>query len=131
MSDRNARRLAAKRMDKESERLSITMRRVPEQDWGPHQPNMASVWRSKDFLAQVYLEPGNVVRISVNRTARRLGMWEDGITWDELMRIKRELGYAGLDAVEVYPADRDIVNIANMRHLWIMPEPLAFAWRKA
>jgi hypothetical protein len=30
--------------------------------------------------------------------------------------------------VEIYPRDRDIVNIANMRHLWVMAEPLALGW---
>lgn len=26
--------------------------------------------------------------------------------------------------------NRDIVNVANMRHLWLPAEPVAFAWRK-
>ena len=26
---------------------------------------------------------------------------------------------------------RDVVNVANIRHLWIMAEPLRFAWRRA
>lgn len=24
----------------------------------------------------------------------------------------------------------DVVNVAPMRHLWVMPEKLTFAWRK-
>lgn len=126
MSDRNARRLAAKHLDK----LPITMQQVLGEQWPSRPPKLVDVWRSKDFLAQVFLEPAGVLRISVNRVTRRHGQWEQGITWDELMRVKREIGYADNDAVEVYPADRDIVNVANMRHLWVMPEPLAFAWRK-
>lgn len=33
-------------------------------------------------------------------------------------------------AVEIYPAERDIVNVANMRHLWVLPERLPFGWRR-
>jgi hypothetical protein len=30
----------------------------------------------------------------------------------------------------VFPPDTDVVNVANMRHLWILaPGTLAFAWR--
>jgi len=34
------------------------------------------------------------------------------------------------DAIEIFPADMDVVNVANMRHLWVMAEPVEFAWRK-
>jgi hypothetical protein len=34
-------------------------------------------------------------------------------------------------AVEIYPADGDVVAVANMRHLWLLPEAPAFAWRGA
>jgi hypothetical protein len=46
------------------------------------------------------------------------------------MQLKRECGRGDRDAVEVYPADRDIVNVANMRRLFFPPEPLAFKWRR-
>ena len=32
--------------------------------------------------------------------------------------------------MEVYPRTADLVNVANMRHLWVLPELLPFAWRK-
>lgn len=28
-------------------------------------------------------------------------------------------------------ADKDVVNVANMRHIWVLDEPLVFAWRHA
>lgn len=46
------------------------------------------------------------------------------------MDIKRQLGYGDFDAVEVYPKDNDVVNVANIRHLFILNEPLPFIWRK-
>ena len=34
-------------------------------------------------------------------------------------------GCGARDAVEVYPADADVVNVANMRHLWLVAGELA------
>jgi len=69
------------------------------------------------------------VRLTVNRTAMRPdGEWEDGITWDELQAIKREIGYGDYYAIEVYPKDADLVDLANMRHLWVPAEDLPYGW---
>lgn len=90
-------------------------------------------WRSKDFLCQLAECASGYLRLSINRTVvdvtnRR---WRDGITWDELMRVKRECGYGEWFAVELFPADDDEVNVANIRHLWLLREPPPYAWRKA
>jgi hypothetical protein len=88
------------------------------------------VLRSRNSLVQLYKE-GDYTRISVNLTRiKDTGDWEEGITWDNLMDIKRQLGYGDFDAVEVYPKDNDVVNVANIRHLFILNEPLPFIWRK-
>lgn len=80
---------------------------------------------------QAWREKAGIIRLSVCRTnLDRNGNWTDGITWDELQRVKNEAGFAHLDAVEIYPAQRDVVNVANMRHLWIYPEPISHAWRE-
>lgn len=87
------------------------------------------MWISRDFLVQVFLEK-RAIRLSVNRTTIQSdGRWSDRITWDELQAIKREVGYGDRFAVEIYPADRDLVNVANMRHLWILRDPLGIGWR--
>lgn len=88
-------------------------------------------WRSSRFVACLYVEP--------DKTARRLsicrarlddtGRYEADITWDDIQQIKSECGFGDLDAVEVYPRDADVVNVANMRHLWLLPEPSALVWR--
>jgi hypothetical protein len=70
-------------------------------------------------------------RLSVNIAARSGERWAEGITWEQLQQIKRQVGYGEFDAVEVYPDDDDVVNVSNMRHLWILePGSLPFAWRK-
>lgn len=125
MSTRNERRLALK----ENARRPAVLEQIPKNEWPYLREGLAEVWRSRFFLVQVYQEASSIVRISVNRAALVYGDWADGISWEELMQVKREIGRGQLDAVEVYPADRDIVNVANMRHLWLLPEPLTFAWR--
>lgn len=89
------------------------------------------VLRSRDFLVQEFAANAPAkVRLSVCRTTLYGDRWQDGITWDDLQQIKRECGYGDADAIEVFPADADVVNVANMRHLWVMSEPVACAWRK-
>ena len=44
----------------------------------------------------------------------------DGIGWDELQKIKSECGFGSFDAVELYPADKDVVNTGNWRHLYVL-----------
>lgn len=80
------------------------------------------VWRSRFFLVQEFVEEDGVIRLTINRTdVNRDGEWKDGITWQELQDIKREIGFGDHAAIEVFPPERYTVNVANMRHLWIMP----------
>jgi hypothetical protein len=90
-----------------------------------------AVWRSREFLAQLFRDPTGE-RLSVNRTVfdHGSGRWIDGMTWDDLQRVKRECGFGLRWAVEVYPPDDDIVNAANMRHLWLLPVAPEYGWRK-
>lgn len=88
------------------------------------------VFRSNEYLVQEFdAPPPAYVRLSVNRSVVRGDRWSDGISWEDLQHIKAVLGYGDQDAVEIYPADLDVVNVANMRHLWIMRDPISFAWR--
>ena len=85
------------------------------------------VWLSREFMVAEWLE-GKHSRLSINRTAiDNDGLWKDKITWDELMEVKRQIGYGSLWAVEIFPADEHVVNVAPMRHLWIVEQP-PFGW---
>lgn len=106
---------------------------VDPADWPQSMLAMATppvaVWRSRGFLVQKYLAPAPAIaRLSVLRTTLAGERWQDGITWDELQQIKNELGYFAHTAVEVFPPMRDVVNVANIRHLWVLDGPLPFAW---
>ncbi len=56
---------------------------------------------------------------------RHLKVWrddgKDGITWDELQAMKDEFLGADCRTVEIYPPAGELVNEANMRHLWEVP----------
>lgn len=86
------------------------------------------VYRSREFLVQEFRE-NDVVRLSINRTRiTKAGDWQDGITWEELQRLKAECGWGDSQAVEIFPPERDVVNLHNIRHLWIPRIALPFAW---
>lgn len=110
------------------------LKQVPREEWAykSDDPKRIEVWRSNKFLAQVFAEEGNVLRVSVCRTelSPQGNRWSDGIAWEELQQVKREIGRGDKWAVEIYPADIDTVNVANMRHLWLLSEAPAFAWRR-
>lgn len=94
--------------------------------------NRTKLFLNKHFLIQVFGEKNEIIRLTVNRVARDKNlMFLDDISWDDLQEIKDSIGYRNQDAIEVYPAKTDVVNIANMRHLWVLPEKLNFVWRRA
>jgi hypothetical protein len=112
--------------------LPDTLQPVPRNEWPSivlvfnHSPRQ--MWASKTYIVLLFDEAHGVQRLSINRTTRRNGQWRDNITWGELQDIKRDVGFGGWYAVEVYPRDIDIVNVANMRHLWLLPVPLQVGW---
>ena len=102
----------------------------PEQ-WPPgHSEKLIRVLRNRYFLVQIYLEATHLFRLTINRTTINAELdWEDGITWEELQALKDQAGFAEFDAVEVYPCKMDVVNRANIRHLWVLGFKLPFVWR--
>lgn len=128
--NRSERRAHAKQV---KARFADELREIPKSEW----PAIAGraplrVLASRKFLVMVYAEEHALCRISVCRTTlERDGRWTDGISWDELQELKRQVGLGDAMAVEVYPPDADIVNVANVRHLFVIDAALApFAWRR-
>ncbi len=109
---------------------------VPSIDWPPIASEgsvRVDVLRSRGFLVQVFGEDGQMLRLSINRTEwdERQSRFREDIIWDDLQRLKAEAGYADRVAIEVFPPESLTVNVANMRHLWILPEgaeQLPFVW---
>lgn len=86
------------------------------------------VFRSRSLLVQVHKEVGTT-RLSISGCVPQTnGDWPD-LTWEQLERAKEECGFKGCWMVELYPPSGEVVNVANMRHLWLIPEP-EFGWKR-
>lgn len=119
-----------RQLERENARQPERMTPVARSEWPESTPpGIAAVWRSRGFLAQLYTHEA-APRLSVCRTSMSAatGRWTDNITWDELQQVKRECGFGDRWAVEVYPPDREIVNVGNLRHLWLLDAPPPFGW---
>lgn len=131
--NRAERRAAQSYIDSQNALYGTRLQAVARDKW----PNLATpmpieVWRSREFLVQIYDERDAVERLSVCRANLSTGgRWEDDISWDDLQRLKAECGRGDKWGVECYPADEHVVNVANMRHLFILPEPPKFGWAKS
>ncbi len=103
---------------------------VPVKEWPNHwPPGIREVWRSKDYLVQVYDDTLCAARITVSTTKMRTGNYVGNISWETLNGIKAAVGFADCDAVELYPREEDVINDANMRHLFVVgTSPLV--WRE-
>lgn len=132
---RQDRRAAIKKLERDNAGSPATMTPIPQSQWPTGgKDTLVGLWRSRRFLAQLFLQgpaPG-ALRLSVNRTSCDPAgeRWLDGITWDELQQVKAECGFGDHWAVEIYPPDYDVVNVANVRHLFLLPEAPAFAWKR-
>ena len=128
-------RAQRRELERENARRPVALAPVPHSEWPadlasrPGAP--VAVWRSRDFLVQQFAAPAPAIcRLSVLRSSVKGDRWTDGITWDDLQRLKGEAGYADAWAVELFPADLDVVNVANIRHLWLLPCAPEFAWTR-
>jgi hypothetical protein len=123
-------REAKKHLIRENAKQTDVLSDVDRSLWPTVRTMPIRVMRSKKFMVQIFHETA-AIRLSVNRTMiDDSGNWLCDITWDELQEIKRQAGYGDAVAVEIFPKDSDIVNVANMRHLWVIPYELDFGWKK-
>lgn len=130
-------RTISRALKKENEKWPWHLVDVPRETW-PDQGRLKKphlrVMRSRDFLVQIFDEGNGIIRLSINRSAvNNSGGWTHGITWDELQQLKFQSGYGDCDAVEVFPAQADVVNVANMRHLFVYANAASpsFIWRSS
>jgi len=106
---------------------------IPREDWPVCRIMPSAVKRNRNFLVQIFDDVKGAIRLSIQRCEfdRKIGHWRDGITWDELQQLKDWAGFADFAAVEIFPPTDKVVDVANFRHLWILPEPPAFMWGQA
>jgi len=77
-----------------------------------------------------------VTQLRTQVLGNHLRVWRedgrDGISWDELQQAKNDAWGEHATAVEIYPPQDEMVNEANMRHLWLIehPEKLPSLYRR-
>jgi len=111
------------------------MAKIPISEWPLAVASMTKppimAFRSRDFFAAFYDDPNGYLRMSVQRVVQfGDGNWKDGITWDEMQRVKAQCGFAESWMVEVYPPESEVVNVANIRHLFLLAEAPPYSWQK-
>lgn len=77
-------------------------------------------FRNKVFCVLVRTLPDETRHFAVSSLSG------DRPSWHEMQRIKDELAGRPATAVEVYPPHDEIVDEADMFHIWILPRPLPF-----
>ncbi|HCK84425.1 MAG TPA: hypothetical protein DHW63_07890 [Hyphomonadaceae bacterium] len=113
----------------DNRKMPRQLSRIPREEWPAYRPHgLTEVWRSRDFLVQVFSHEA-CERLSVCRTSITGDRWTDNIAWDDLQRLKRECGRGDQCAVEIFPPDAAVVNVSNMRHIWLC-DPPPFMWRR-
>ena len=50
--------------------------------------------------------------------------------WRDFQRIKNQLAGPEWEAVELYPAESRLVDMANQFHLWCFEQPLGLGWQQ-
>jgi hypothetical protein len=134
MSKANGIAMQRRYLRAESAKYTRAFVEIPRETW-PDMTRGVTVaptraWRSRDFLAQLYHEPSGGVRLTISTTEMLpSGEWREGLTWDVLQAIKREVGFGDRWAVEVFPPEAEVVNVANMRHLWLLDAAPTYGWQ--
>lgn len=117
-------RTTAKLIDRERRALATG-------NWGPweHGPLPTG---ARGWLGQVHAVVKNHVVCVLMRTVTMAGIGEvkhlairnyssSDIPWAAKQRIKNELAGCDRMAVEVFPDVADLIDEANMYHLWVLP----------
>ena len=87
------------------------------------------VWEDDVYQVAGFLDQ-NTIRLDICRKDMK-----DGLGWNDLQLIKTKCGFGEFDAVEFYPRDKDVLNTANIRHLYLFSTLLpqirrGYTWKK-
>ncbi len=78
--------------------------------------DLIDAWCNDRFAVQLF-ENGEFLWLSIRKHAEHV----NPPTWSELQRIKTELVGAEREGVQVFPRQSEIVDQANMYHVWLYP----------
>lgn len=87
-------------------------------------PQMDRYWESDDgydvMSRQIRTEWGVVEHVTIHRMGQ--GLYSGDIPWAVKQEIKNELFGLRATAIEVFPAQKHLVDICDVYHLWVLPK---------
>lgn len=103
-----------------------TLEKVPENDpnvpYSSHPEDIKAIFRSKKYTVILYkmnkITGRQRFSITRNEWSSKERRYVGNISWDEIMEIKRQIGLGDVECWEYYPKDSEIINEANMRHIF-------------
>ena len=91
---------------------------------GKWSSQMDRCWESNDgFAVSSRLIQTPIGRVEHVVISRLDGSCEE-ITWAAKQQIKNELFGKYTTAIEVYPSEKNLVDVCNVYHLWILPKDI-------
>lgn len=107
-SNKLLRKLGQKWGEWENRRLLLKLPSAP--------PDLIDAWCNDHFAVQLF-ELDGLQWLSVSKHTEGTSP----LTWAELQRIKSELVGPEREAVQVFPRESELVDQAEMYHLWLYP----------
>lgn len=72
---------------------------------------------------EIDTDMGKVTHVCIRSQGRKETGWQgEDIPWAEKQRIKNEIYGEEVTAIEVFPKESELVDHANMYHLWVLHE---------
>lgn len=83
------------------------------------------VWANAIYEVVVRHKPDGITHLSIKRYTRQAVR-----DWRHLQQIKNEICGPEREAVELFPAESRLTDLANEAHLWVLPEGerFPFGW---
>ena len=107
--------------------LEIVRENDPNIPYSSHPQDIEHIYRSKKYTVILWkqgIDPtllmGQKISISRNEWDSKSRRYVGDIVFDEIMEIKREMGLGEEKCIEFYPKDSELVDLANMRHIWVI-----------
>lgn len=113
----------------------VKPKRIPTEYWGQWEDRSRTLihhpinQRRPGAIRSAFVNQVMSVQVSVDATdwGEVTHLWikrHDGkpVTWREMQRVKNELVGDERLGMEVYPPRSEVVDVANMYHLWVLPE---------
>lgn len=114
--NRTERRAAAAAARQTVATLPEELTPIPREQWPPWPPGPSAgpvaAWWSRRYVVQVYGDGRIAIRGNGGKVLE--------VSWSEIQDVKRAIGFGDHWAVEFYPADADVVDVAPMRWLWLL-----------